>query len=98
LYSTEDAGKTWEILDYPGGEPHFFNDGTILALGRDQYLSVDSGASWINTKTVNWDGKYSFVDPKTGWAVATSDGEIALVATSNGGRTWEIIEPLITSD
>jgi len=97
LYQTEDAGETWEISDYPGGEPHLFSDGTMLALGRDQYLSTDGGANWTRTKVVNWDGQYSFVDPSTGWAVATNEGETALVATSDGGRTWEIIEPLISS-
>jgi photosystem II stability/assembly factor-like uncharacterized protein len=98
LYQTEDAGSTWVIHEYPGGEPHYFSDGTILALGRDQYLSTDGGERWAKIKTVNWDGQYSFVDPSTGWAVAKSDDEIALVVTSNGGRTWEIIEPLIASE
>ncbi|MFQ5922528.1 MAG: WD40/YVTN/BNR-like repeat-containing protein [Anaerolineales bacterium] len=98
LYRTEDAGKTWEIRDYPGGKPHFFGDGTMLALARDQYLSTDGGENWAKVKTVNWDGQYSFVDPNTGWAVATSEDEIALVATSDGGRTWEIVEAVIASE
>ncbi len=98
LYQTEDAGGTWTIRDYPGGEPFFFSDGTMLALARDQYRSKDSGVSWEKIKTVNWDGQYSFVDPSTGWAVATSEGETALVVTSDGGRTWLIIDPLIASD
>ncbi len=98
LYLTEDAGETWEIRNYPGGQPHFFNAGTILALGRDQYLSMDGGVNWAKIKTVSWDGQYSFVDPNLGWAVARSDDEIALVVTSDGGRTWEIINPLIDSN
>ena len=97
LYQTEDAGETWEISDYPGGEPQFFNDGTILALGRDQYLSTDGGESWTKIKIVNWDGQYSFVDPSKGWAVATNEGETALVVTTDGGRTWDIVEPTIVS-
>ena len=97
LYQTEDAGETWEIRDYPGGEPHFFNDGSILALGRDQYLSTDGGESWTKIKIVSWDGQYSFVDPSKGWAVATNESETALVATSDGGRIWKIIKPLISS-
>jgi photosystem II stability/assembly factor-like uncharacterized protein len=98
LYLTEDAGESWEIRDYPGGEPHFFEDGTLLALARDQYRSMDSGESWEKIKTVSWDGIYSFVNPDRGWAVATSDNEIALVTTSDGGRTWDIIEAMIASD
>ena len=98
LYQTDDAGETWEIRNYPGGEPHFFNNGTILALARDQYRSPDGGESWTKIKVVNWDGQYSFVDPSKGWAVATSEGETALVTTSDGGRIWEIIKPTIVSD
>ena len=98
LYLTEDAGESWEIREFPGGQPLFFNDGKILALGRDQYLSTDGGGIWTKIKIVSWDGQYSFVDSDTGWAVAISDDEIALVATSDGGRSWEIIEPLIASD
>ena len=98
LYSTEDAGETWNIRDYPGGEPHFFDAKTILALARDQYRSTDSGMSWEKIKTVSWDGIYSFVNPDRGWAVAVNEDEIALVATSDSGRTWEILRPLIASE
>ena len=97
LYQTDDAGETWEIRDYPGGEPHFLHDGSILALGRDQYLSTDGRESWTKIKIVNWDGQYSFVDASKGWAVATSEGETALVVTSDGGRIWEIIKSVISS-
>ena len=98
LYRTEDTGKTWEIRNVPGGELYFFSDGTILALGRDQFLSMDGGENWTKIKSVSWDGQYSFVDPDTGWAVATDEDEIALVFTTDGGRTWEIIKPTIVVD
>jgi photosystem II stability/assembly factor-like uncharacterized protein len=98
LYLTEDAGGTWEIRDYPGGELTLFDDGSMLALARDQHRSTDSGVSWQKIKTVSWDGIYSFADPDNGWAVATSEDEIALVVTLDGGRAWEIIKPLISSD
>jgi photosystem II stability/assembly factor-like uncharacterized protein len=98
LYRTEDAGATWEMLNYPGGQPQFFGDSTVLALGREQHLSADGGSTWTRVKVVNWDGQFSFVDPNTGWAVATREDEIALVRTTDGGRTWEIIEPLIAPD
>ncbi|MFQ5942694.1 MAG: WD40/YVTN/BNR-like repeat-containing protein [Anaerolineales bacterium] len=98
LYSTEDTGISWEIHEFPGGQLRFFDDGTMLALARDQYRSTDGGATWTKIKSVEWDGQYSFVDLNTGWAVATNEGEIALVRTTDGGATWEIVEPVIASD
>jgi photosystem II stability/assembly factor-like uncharacterized protein len=98
LFLTEDLGDSWTIVEYPGGELHDLPDGTMLALARDQYVSADSGVSWTKVKTVNWDGQFSFVDPNHGWAVATDEDEMALVVTSNGGQTWQIIDPVAASE
>jgi len=98
LYRTQDAGASWEMLDYPGGELQFFAEGTMLALGTDQYRSTDGGANWTKIKSVIWDGDYSFVNSTTGWAVARNEDEIALVRTTDGAATWEIIEPRIASN
>ncbi len=57
--------------------------------------STDGGLSWVKIKTVNWDGQFSFVDEKTGWAVATDGEEIALVFTQDGGHNWQLILPAI---
>jgi len=51
--------------------------------------------SWVKIKTVNWDGQFSFVNQKFGWAVAIANDSIALVFTQDGGRTWQLIEPTI---
>ena len=98
LYKTQDAGASWEMLDYPGGKLQFFAEGTMLALGTDQYRSTDGGANWTKIKSVTWDGDYSFVNSTTGWAVARNEDEIALVRTTDGAATWEIIEPRIASN
>jgi photosystem II stability/assembly factor-like uncharacterized protein len=52
-------------------------------------------------KDTGWmDVKSSFVDAQTGWAVACtvtscicSDAVFAVVKTTDGGQSWEIIEP-----
>ncbi len=98
VYSTDDAGESWKIREFPGGTPRFFDARTVLALGRDQFISIDGGGRWTWLNTVSWDGQYSFVDPNTGWAVATRDDGITLVATTSGGRNWEIIEPVISAE
>ena len=45
---------------------------------------------------MDWEGQFSFVDAMAGWAVARSVDESALVRTLDGGRTWELLEPIIS--
>lgn len=97
IYTTQDRGKTWEhsLLPTPVDHLVFNNVDSSLALGRDIYQSTDGGLSWVEQKSVHWDGQFSFVDDQLGWAVARNDDEIALVKTSNGGQTWQIVEPVM---
>jgi photosystem II stability/assembly factor-like uncharacterized protein len=64
------------------------------------YQTADGGETWALIKRTGWVGVVlSFVDAQTGWAVACSgscssdDSSIVLVRTSDGGRSWETIEP-----
>ena len=56
-----------------------------------QYSFMDEQYGW----TVPWDGQYSFVGEQYGWAVARSGDESALFRSSDGGRTWEQLEPAV---
>jgi photosystem II stability/assembly factor-like uncharacterized protein len=95
LYRTQDGGGSWAINDYPGGAFEFISPDVILALGRTIYISRDGGAHWQAVKAVAWDGQFSFVDDMIGWAVARSEGATAFVRTTNGGRTWQELHPII---
>ena len=95
VYRTADAGASWQALAYPGGELLFFDDQTALALSRSIAITSDGGMHWTPVKTVNWDGQFSFVDQSLGWAVATNQGQVALVSTSDGGRSWQEIHPAV---
>jgi photosystem II stability/assembly factor-like uncharacterized protein len=95
LYRTQDGGGSWTISSYPGGELDFLSTDEIFALGRDISISHDGGATWQKVKTVAWDGQFSFVDDMNGWAVARSGTAIALVRTTNGGKTWQELHPVI---
>jgi photosystem II stability/assembly factor-like uncharacterized protein len=95
LFTTKDGGQSWERFDYPGGELHFIDHQTALALGREIYKSEDGGLAWEQIKRVEWDGQFSFVTQDRVWAVARSGDAIALVKTVNGCRTWTLLEPEI---
>ncbi len=67
------------------------------------YGTVDGGQTWTLIKRTGWlNVELSFVDAETGWAVACAESlcygaaaERALVKTSDGGRTWQTLEPLL---
>lgn len=104
LYATTDGGQNWHsarlpadftVADPPAGGLFFSSAQTGLALGRRIYRTDDGGATWSGPKLVNWDGQFSFLDLSTGWAIARNAGQIALVNTSDGGKTWQQIHPTV---
>jgi WD40 repeat protein len=95
LYRTEDGGANWSASSYPGGILHYVDRNTAWAFSREIYKSVDGGESWTLVKTVSWEGDFSFVDGDTGWAIARTEGAVALVRTTNGAGSWSILEPVV---
>ncbi|MGE5775859.1 MAG: WD40/YVTN/BNR-like repeat-containing protein [Chloroflexota bacterium] len=101
LYFSEDGGATWTSTLLPEkvlasqATLFFFDEENLLLLVRNIYRSTDSGRNWKHVKSVTWDGQFSFVDLQTGWAIARSGSETALVKTSNGGAAWVEIKPVI---
>jgi len=93
LYATDDGGMTWRAVPYPGGSVQFVNADVGWALGREIYQTRDGGQTWTKVKTVGWDGQFDFVNEEVGWAVARFGEEVALVKTTDGGRTWLQIQP-----
>jgi photosystem II stability/assembly factor-like uncharacterized protein len=104
LYTSEDGGKTWTTHIMPPSSATlsdfytrmiFFDSNYGLLLGREMWRTEDGGRTWQHINTVTWNGQFSFVDRLHGWAVAESeDGEIALVYTTNGGETWNMLIPV----
>jgi photosystem II stability/assembly factor-like uncharacterized protein len=95
LYWTSDGGKSWQTASYPGGNLLFFSQQQGVALGRTISTTNDGGQTWTKKLSVIWDGQFSFIDPNRGWAVATSQGAIALVKTTDGGGSWDQLHPLV---
>lgn len=92
LYTSGDRGSSWASEAYPGGRLLAFDSQNLLALSQDIYVTHDGGKTWELVKSVTWDGQFDFIDPQTGWAVAQSGGDIALVKTQDGGAKWSILE------
>ena len=97
IYTTQDGGATWESHLYPGGELSLLSPRTAFAFDRHIHQTLDGGQSWEFVETVQWDGQFNFVSEQIGWAVARDGDALALVSTTNGGRTWNLLKPSITS-
>ena len=95
IYTSLDRGTTWHRAQLPAPVDSllFLDTQTGWAFGREYYQTTDGGLSWVPVKRVSWDGQFSFVDELHGWAVATNEDATALVYTTDGGQTWQIIEP-----
>jgi len=69
------------------------------------YRTADGGETWTQLEHTEWAAaQLNFVDAGTGWAVAStctevtcsrSEASTALVKTTDGGLTWEVLEPQI---
>ncbi len=97
LYRTLDGGSSWFIKSMPAGELHFINGQTYYSVGREIYRTSDSGENWNLIKSVNWDGQFSFIDLNFALAVAydPDDDEFALVKTSDGCSSFDLINPVL---
>jgi photosystem II stability/assembly factor-like uncharacterized protein len=106
LYSSHDSGLTWESysIPVPFGELSFRTKGEGWLLGaftndpsanQELYHSIDSGRSWTPVLPVGWQGKPEFVTSMKGWVAAQSRGDRALVRTTDGAKSWEVINPII---
>ena len=106
LYTTQDGGKTWasSLLPQPYGTMDFINPSGGWWLGRSQndatsgsqfFLTTNGGQTWTAlTKTI-WNGQPDFIDAKTGWVVARAGDAFALVKTTDGGKTWQELKPVL---
>ncbi len=106
VYQTKDGGSTWSSAALPRGfgTYAFLNSDTGWYLGQTAayattnvlvYTTNDGGKSWKQISATNWVGDMDYVDAKNGWIIARSGSELALVRTSDGGLTYQVIIPQI---
>jgi photosystem II stability/assembly factor-like uncharacterized protein len=63
--------------------------------GGENYNTTDGGNTWLPIIPTNWGGMPDFVDGDNGWVIAIHDKTQALVKTSNGGKFWVELKPVI---
>ena len=103
LYASDDGGQTWSIDPLPGRTMAFLNpdvgwslagsDVNDPAAARLLSRTSDGGDSWAEIGTVFWDASFDFVTQELGWAVARSGEDLGLVQSTDGGATWQLLEP-----
>jgi photosystem II stability/assembly factor-like uncharacterized protein len=102
VYSTADAGQTWTSSPSPARSLTFLNPPVGWALGTDDpgdpaphalSQTQDGGQTWTPIKQLAWTGQLDFIDAQKGWAVAVADQAISLVKTTDGGHTWQDVNP-----
>jgi photosystem II stability/assembly factor-like uncharacterized protein len=108
LYVTADGGKTWTprplpatygVMDFLDANVGWWagNDAAYdPTVARQLYSTQDGGQTWTLVKqTLTWGGQLDFITNQTGWAVATTLEDTALVQTSDGGKKWNLLTPQI---
>ena len=95
LFTTQDGGQTWSGASSPGDALYFFTFSTGWALAPKIQVTTDGGKTWKPISDVSWTAQFDFISETTGWVIATSGNEMALVKTDNGGARWSILVPTV---
>jgi photosystem II stability/assembly factor-like uncharacterized protein len=93
VYSTEDGGENWSSMPNPGNSIQFFTPTVGFSFGEDLYKTENGGQTWEFVSSLDWAAQISFVDQLHGWAVVEIEEDYSLFHTSDGGYTWDQIDP-----
>lgn len=104
LYRSDDAGATWTSAPMPARDHAWLDPATGWVIDpadpnnpealRRLYQTTDGGADWRYINTVAWTARLNFVSANDGWAVAQAGMALALVHTTNGGQSWQLLAPV----
>ena len=95
LYATSDWGENWHTYQFPTPVDQlvFVDLQHGFAFGKVHYRTRNGGADWNRIKSVSWQGDFHFLSTQLGWAVARKGEDVALVKTSDGGLTYQQLNP-----
>jgi photosystem II stability/assembly factor-like uncharacterized protein len=100
LSFTTDGGRTWNSWEASGNE--YFLDAAhgwrSFPSGTFQQTR-DGGLRWETLKTVvAWErAQFDFISEQEGWATVSTGKVIALIHTTDGGKTWKELSSVIAS-
>ena len=105
LYAAQAGGAfSARALPKPYGNIQFLNpqEGWFIGAASSDpttpgeiYHTTDGGLTWKLVLVTGWQGRPHFIDSNTGWVVARTGEQYALVYTANGGVLWEEINAVI---
>ncbi len=106
LYSTGDGGVNWvqQPLPFPYNNIKMLNPREGFLVGAPSldpsvngavYHTTDGGQNWSLQTSTSWTGTPDFVDATTGWVTAVHSQVTAFVRSSDGGRTWAELKPIV---
>jgi photosystem II stability/assembly factor-like uncharacterized protein len=106
LYTTGDGGNNWAnySLPLPYSKIIMLNPSEGFLLGAPTldptangavYHTTDGGQNWSLQTSTAWTGTPDFVDATTGWVIAVHNQVTAFVRSSDGGRTWAELKPVV---
>lgn len=103
-YRTTNGGATWTSAALPRAWGGFYfldlNTGWYLGqtaadanTGVAVYQTTNGGSNWKLISGTNWSGSMDYIDARNGWVIAKSGTDLALVRTSDGGVSYQILTP-----
>ncbi len=106
LYTTVDGGINWAQYSLPLLYSKIFmlnpSEGFLVgAPNMDPttngavYHTTDGGQNWSIQTSTAWTGAPNFVNATTGWVIAVHNQVTAFVRSSDGGRTWAELKPVV---
>lgn len=101
IYVTADGGSSWQILASPQEILDYFNTQLGFNLSQDlldipDVFQFEKVVSLVWSKPMNQFGEQiHFVTEQTGWMINFEPPHYSLSFTSDGGITWQPLEPTI---